>query len=135
MEEEAGREAVDGAAPAVREGEARDHLSNERTYLAWLRTGMALLGLGFLVARLRIELAASTPGAAEHAGMQGAAVGLGFAGLGVVTILFGTWRYAAVRRMIEQRVFAPLGSAVLLISTGALVVAIAVIFYLVERLL
>jgi putative membrane protein len=116
------------------EGEVRDHLANERTYLAWLRTGMALLGLGFLVARLRLEMAA-VHGAGEPAGFHGATVGLGFATLGLVTILFGTWRYVAVRRMIERRAFLPLGGTVLLISTGALVVALAVIIYLIERLL
>lgn len=113
--------------------EARDHLANERTYLAWLRTGMALLGLGFLVARLRIEAAASA--LADPAGPRSALVGLGFAILGLLTILFGTWRYVAVRRMIESRGFVPLGATVLLVSTGALVVAVAVILYLVERLL
>jgi len=114
--------------------EVRDHLANERTYLAWLRTGMGLLGLGFLVARLRLELAAAAHEAALPAGFRGAVVGLGFAVLGLFTILFGTWRYVAVRRMIERRAFAPLGGAILLISTAALVVALAVIFYLVERL-
>ncbi|MDA4131100.1 MAG: DUF202 domain-containing protein [Thaumarchaeota archaeon] len=31
-------------------GNVRDHLANERTYLAWLRTGIATIGLGFVVA-------------------------------------------------------------------------------------
>lgn len=30
----------------------RDHLANERTFLAWLRTAMALMGFGVLIARL-----------------------------------------------------------------------------------
>src|SRR6185437_5529329 len=29
----------------------RDHLANERTLLAWSRTGIAIMGLGFVVAR------------------------------------------------------------------------------------
>ena len=34
-------------------GEAKitDYLANERTYLAWLRTGIATIALGFVVAR------------------------------------------------------------------------------------
>jgi len=31
----------------------RDHLANERTYLAWLRTGMAMIGFGTVIAKLR----------------------------------------------------------------------------------
>lgn len=35
----------------------RDALSRERTFLAWLRTAVALLGLGFVVAKLNVLLA------------------------------------------------------------------------------
>src|SRR5215469_13612887 len=33
-----------------------DSLAAERTYLAWIRTGLALLGLGFVVARFGLFL-------------------------------------------------------------------------------
>ena len=32
----------------------RDHLANERTLLAWSRTGLAVIGLGFVVARFAL---------------------------------------------------------------------------------
>ena len=34
-------------------GQARitDHMANERTYLAWLRTGITVIALGFVVAK------------------------------------------------------------------------------------
>jgi uncharacterized membrane protein YidH (DUF202 family) len=34
----------------------RDHLANERTLLAWVRTSMAIIGLGFIVARFGLLL-------------------------------------------------------------------------------
>jgi putative membrane protein len=33
----------------------RDHLANERTYLAWVRTAATFVGLGFAVDRLLVE--------------------------------------------------------------------------------
>jgi uncharacterized membrane protein YidH (DUF202 family) len=33
------------------ESRARTHLANERTFLAWLRTGIALIGLGLAAAQ------------------------------------------------------------------------------------
>ncbi|MGI0068832.1 MAG: YidH family protein, partial [Nitrosopumilaceae archaeon] len=33
-----------------------EHLANERTFLAWLRTCIALMGLGFVVARFSLFL-------------------------------------------------------------------------------
>jgi putative membrane protein len=34
----------------------RDYLAEERTFLAWIRTGLALMGLGFVVARFGLFL-------------------------------------------------------------------------------
>jgi putative membrane protein len=31
----------------------RDHLANERTYLAWMRSAIALMGFGVVIVRLR----------------------------------------------------------------------------------
>jgi len=39
------------AGPAV---ELRDYLAEERTFLAWIRTGISLMGFGFVVARFGI---------------------------------------------------------------------------------
>jgi len=33
--------------------QTRDHLANERTYLAWMRTAISLMGFGVLILRLR----------------------------------------------------------------------------------
>jgi putative membrane protein len=38
----------------------RDHLANERTLLAWIRTAVTVVGLGFIVDRLAVQDQAST---------------------------------------------------------------------------
>jgi putative membrane protein len=48
----------------------RAYFAAERTLLAWIRTGLALMGFGFVVARFAVflrELAVSSPGQAAHA--------------------------------------------------------------------
>ena len=35
---------------------ARDHLANERTFLAWVRTGVATIVFGFAIGRFSIAL-------------------------------------------------------------------------------
>jgi putative membrane protein len=37
-------------------GNASDYLAAERTFLAWIRTGLALMGFGFVVARFGLFL-------------------------------------------------------------------------------
>ena len=38
------------------QGSASDYLAAERTFLAWIRTGIALMGLGFVLARFGLFL-------------------------------------------------------------------------------
>jgi putative membrane protein len=40
--------------PAKPAAELRDYLAEERTFLAWIRTGISLMGFGFVVARFGI---------------------------------------------------------------------------------
>ena len=35
---------------------ARDHLANERTFLAWVRTGVAIVVFGFAIGRFGIAI-------------------------------------------------------------------------------
>jgi len=41
---------------AKRSGNVTDYLANERTYLTWLRTGIATIGLGFVVAKFGLAI-------------------------------------------------------------------------------
>lgn len=47
----------------------RVYFAAERTFLAWIRTGLALMGFGFVVARFAVflrEIALGSPGHATH---------------------------------------------------------------------
>jgi uncharacterized membrane protein YidH (DUF202 family) len=40
-------------------GSFTDHSSNERTFLAWLRTGIAVVGFGFVVEKFNLFITAA----------------------------------------------------------------------------
>ena len=44
------------SAPSLASPGASDYLAAERTFLAWIRTGLALMGFGFVVARFGLFL-------------------------------------------------------------------------------
>jgi putative membrane protein len=73
---------------------ARDHLANERTYLAWVRTGANVMVLGLAIAKL-IE-----PGHAETVASGAILVAVGAAG-----IVEGAFRYRRTNREIEHGIF------------------------------
>ena len=69
---------------------ARDHLANERTFLSWVRTALAFVGLGILIAEL-----------VETEGRTAEALGLGLIGVGAVGAIASTARYLRVNRLLD----------------------------------
>jgi putative membrane protein len=103
----------------------RDHLANERTLLAWQRTALALLGLGFLVDRFAFEDGGSD---------LGSVMGLGLIAIGALASAAGTYRYLRTERDIDRATYRPAHLAHLLL-TGAMVAGalLLVVLLVVER--
>ena len=57
-----------------------DELANDRTFLAWLRTSLALIGLGFVVAKVAL-IVQPTNKTASNQGL--------YAAVGILTVLCG----------------------------------------------
>lgn len=94
-------------------GAVRDHLANERTLLAWQRTALAIIGIGFLVDRFALGASGST--------FAGSVIGTGLIVLGAVASVTGTYRFLQTEREIDTDSYQP-AVLVHLALTGALVV-------------
>ena len=90
-----------------------DHAANERTFLAWVRTAIAVMAFGFLVERFNLFLriaAAELGGRAGAAGVAlpvtgqgfGHAVGLAVIGLGTGMIVLAAARFVRLSRAIDS---------------------------------
>ena len=83
-----------------------DHAANERTFLAWVRTAIAIMAFGFLVAKfylfLRIEGSASAahtvPGSG---GFVGDVAGLALFVLGAAILVLAIIRFRLTARAID----------------------------------
>jgi putative membrane protein len=108
-----------------------DHAANERTFLAWVRTAIAVMAFGFLVERfdLFLQIAGQTP--AHHplstrGQLAGNVAGLILIGLGAATIVLAIVRFRRIARQIDSAETLPgagerldVGLAALLALIGA----------------
>ena len=83
-----------------------DHAANERTFLAWVRTAIAMMAFGFVIERFDLFLRYVAPPAAQqeitpHAGAANAA-GLAFILLGIALIAPAGWRFVQTAKDIDS---------------------------------
>ncbi len=110
------------------EANVSNHLANERTFLAWFRTAISLLGFGVVIAKLRFLEGASglTPGT----GVRSTHLGLAFAFGGLLTLVLAAWNYYRTRRMIDNGTYQPPMLVIIAFSAIAFALGLASVVYL-----
>ena len=86
---------------------ASEHLDNERTFLAWVRTNIALITLGFVVARISPTLGAAGATNASRFLVRTTPVGIVLVVFGALVTMLAAVRYDQVNRQIEAGVVKP----------------------------
>lgn len=84
-----------------------DHAANERTFLAWVRTAIAVMAFGFLVERFDLFLKIAGQTLARRAlspggQLVGNVAGLILIALGAITIILATLRFRRLARQIDS---------------------------------
>jgi putative membrane protein len=102
----------------------RDHLANERTYLAWMRSAIALMGFGIVIVRIRMFQPPMMP----STGISWK-LGLAFAVVGLLTVWLSTQHYFGVRRDIDADTYEPPDRWVILFSLAVLLLGAGIIYY------
>ena len=104
-----------------RDAEVREHLANERTLLAWVRTGIGLISIGFVIERAGV-LAAASPIGGVSVGVS-TAFGFALAVLGCITLVMGMFQFLRNRARIISNTFTPDVLAYTLVVAGSLALA------------
>lgn len=105
---------------------ARTHLANERTFLAWFRTGLTLVALGVAAAQFLDGL--TSPETAVVPWFSTLVIGIG---IGLVAV--GLWRYLRGRSRIDAGGFGPASTSIVVtsvVAVGAGLAAIVVVWLL-----
>jgi len=112
---------------------ARDHLANERTFLAWVRTGAAIVVFGFAIGRFSIamrQLTALQGHALRSAGVS-VWMGSGAIAAGVMLVVAGLVRYRKTRSQLDSGTFEPAGFVLDLITILTVVFGLVLAGYLI----
>jgi inner membrane protein YidH len=112
---------------------ARDHLANERTFLAWVRTGVGIVVFGFAIGRFAIAIRQFMQLQGRMSGTAGVSVWFGAIAIiaGVLLTLAGLLRYRRTRAQLESGTFEPAGFVVDLIGILVALFGLALAGYLV----
>lgn len=118
-------------------GKPTDYLANERTFLAWTRTGVALVALGFVVARFGLllrELAqrAGVSSAATQAGSPRLSSIFGAAIVALAAVLLATSfvRYVHVGRALDQGAYRDSRWLIAVLTVLSVLIALLLVAYL-----
>lgn len=90
----------------------REHQANERTFLAWLRTSIALIGFGFAIARFglfihELQTRLNEQEVSTHSFISSQSLGIGLVVVGIIFIVLAVWRYNRVFWQIEHGNYQP----------------------------
>ena len=103
----------------LRDATRRTRLANERTYLAWWRTGLTAFAVSFAAGRIAPELSGGAAWPFEVLGVAFALVGLGFIGYGYV-------RQKQVDEALARGDYAPLADrAAFVFAAAGIVLGVA----------
>jgi putative membrane protein len=112
---------------------ATNHLANERTFLAWLRTSVAIVVFGFAIGRFAIALRQLSAFQGHVTKTTGISVWMGMASIlaGAVLAVAGLVRYRRTRALLQVGKFEPAGFMVDVVTILTVIFGLALAGYLI----
>lgn len=113
-----------------------DHAANERTYLAWIRTAIAIMAFGFLIEKFDffISYIGKMLGDEENfkPSLSAELVGLALFIIGIIVIVGATLRFFSYKKAIEASEIFPYGvkKTNLILSFLLLLIGVFMIVYM-----
>lgn len=121
---------------------SQQYLANERTFLAWVRTCIALIGLGFIISKFSFFLVEfrlifqnyivdssklSVNNNSQVSGSENVSslIGIGIVILSMVLILFAFKNYRDISKAINMKVYEP--KSITVYITTAIIIALTLI--------
>jgi putative membrane protein len=113
----------------------REQLANERTFLAWVRTCLAIIGLGFVVVKFSLfvremEMMVSARNSVRHTPAYSLPLGILLIALGAVITIMSYLRYRRLQSSISKGEFVQSSNLIRVITILLVVACTLLIIYL-----
>ena len=115
------------------EKRATEYMANERTFLAWIRTSIAVISFGFLITRVPDLIHRSiAPGEQPSTGRirTSFVMGLTMMAFGAVGAVLAAWRYHIVNRAIDEGRVKPDRGLVILVTVLVVLLTMGMITFM-----
>ncbi|KHD84843.1 DUF202 domain-containing protein [Bacillus ginsengihumi] len=104
----------------------QQHLANERTYLAWIRTSITIMGVGFLITNLHFSTLSSKILISD---VLAKIIGLTSIFVGIISIIISTFTYFQKSKKINQQTFTFSSLSVIFLSVALVLIFIVFSIY------
>jgi len=128
--------------PSVKVRSPNDHMANERTFLAWIRTSIGLMAFGFVVEKFAFFMKKLSLFLGKSIADESTASSLGYSSIfGIALVAFGTImgvlafvRYKKVEREIDEDTYRPSLLLDILLTSLIIVMGTFFVIYMVYNI-
>ncbi len=131
---------MDSKEPKLKErgGSPADHLANERTFLAWIRTSIALMGFGFVIVKFALFIRQISVALGEKSIIPpkgySTMIGVIMVALGAIMATLAFIRYRNIEKQLSSNSFFPSQWLSVLVTLSIVIGSILLVLYLLPNI-
>ena len=119
-----------------KQGNPSDHLANERTFLAWIRTSIGIMAFGFVVVKFslfvkQVSLILGKGNVIQNRGYS-AVVGIILVAVGTVTSVLSYLRYRQTAKQLKEGTYSHSSLLITVLTAFIFLVSALLIAYLIQ---
>lgn len=115
-------------------GKPNDHLANERTFLAWLRTAMGIMGFGFVVVKFsmftkQVSMIIDNKIPISQISYSGI-IGVLLVAIGSLTAIMAFLNYKKIEKQLRSGTYTSSNPLITFLTSGIVLISVILIWYL-----